>query len=155
MLNDAWIASFVHGESAGEKEGSSRVGEADRENKELDFEISFYEGILKRDPDLVDALIPLGDAYTKRGYHEKGLEVDLRLSRLRPKDPTVFYNLACSYSLLGQIGSALESLEKALALGYRDFRFLLSDPDMENLRKDSRFTQLLQKFRKGKKRSAP
>jgi len=126
---------------------------ADREKKELDFQISFYEGILKQDPNLVDVLMPLGDVYTKRGYHEKGLEVDLRLSRLRPKDPIVFYNLTCSYSLLGQIDLALESTEKALSLGYKDFKFLMSDPDLENLRNDPRLKGLLQKYRRKKQRS--
>jgi len=127
---------------------------AKRKEKDLDFEIRFYEGILKRDPDIVDVLILLGNAYTQRGYHEKGLEVDLRLSRLRPEDPVVFYNLACSYSLLGQIGSALESLEKALALGYNDLKFLMTDPDMENVRNDARFGPLLQKYRRGSGRTA-
>lgn len=118
---------------------------AKRKKRDLDFEISFYEGILKRDPNLVDVLIPLGHAYTDGGYYEKGLDIDLRLSRLNPKDPVVFYNLACSYSVLGQITPALGSLEKALSLGYNDFRFLMIDPDMENLRKSPRFEQLLQK----------
>jgi tetratricopeptide (TPR) repeat protein len=124
---------------------------AKRKKRDLDFEISFYEGILKRDPNLVDVLVPLGHAYTDGGYYEKGLEIDVRLSRLRPKDPLVFYNLACSHSVLGQITPALESLDKALSLGYSDFRFLMQDPDMENLRKSPRFEQLLRKRRRRKK----
>ncbi len=123
-----------------------------KENKNLDFEIGFYEGILRRDPNLVDVLIPLGNAYTKRGLYDKGLEVDIRLSRLRPRDPLVFYNLACSYSLLRQIPPALESLEKAFLLGYNDLELLSSDPDMENLRKDPRLKEFLQKHRKRRKR---
>jgi len=128
------------------------MARADREKKNLDFEIAFYEGVLKEDPNLVDVLIPLGDAYTKRGLHEKGLEVDLRLSRLRPGDASVFYNVACSYSLLKQMDSALEALEKALSLGYNEFKFLMSDPDLENLRKDPRFNPLMEKYRKRKQK---
>ncbi len=124
-----------------------------RKKRDLDFEISFYEGILKRDPNLVDVLISLGHAYTDGGYYEKGLEIDRRLSRLRPKDPVVFYNLACSYSVLGQIAPALESLEKAMSLGYDDFRFLMIDPDMENVRKNPRFEQLLRKRRRKRKKA--
>jgi tetratricopeptide (TPR) repeat protein len=127
---------------------------ANRTKKDLDFEIKFYEGILKRDPNLVDVLIPLGDTYTKRGYYKKGLEVDLKLSRLSPKDPVVFYNLACSYSLLKETTPAMESLEKAFVLGYRDFKFLMSDPDLKNLRGDPGFDRLLQKYRKSKKGQA-
>ena len=128
------------------------MARADREKKNLDFEIAFYEGVLKEDPNLVDVLIPLGDAYTKRGLYEKGLEVDLRLSRLRPGDASVFYNVACSYSLLKQMDSALEVLEKALSLGYNEFKFLMSDPDLENLRKDPRFNPLMERYRKKKQK---
>jgi tetratricopeptide (TPR) repeat protein len=128
------------------------MARADREKKNLDFQIAFYEGVLKEDPNLVDVLIPLGDAYTKRGLYEKGLEVDLRLSRLRPEDATVLYNVACSYSLLKQMDSALEALEKALSLGYNEFKFLMSDPDLENLRKDPRFNPLMEKYRKKKQK---
>ncbi len=125
----------------------------ERSKEGLDFEILFYEGILQRDPNLVDVLIPLGDAYSKRGLYEKGLEVDLRLSRLRPDDAIVFYNLACSYSVLGRLAPALESLEKALALGYSDLGFLMSDPDLENLRKDPGLKSLLDKYRGTRKQS--
>jgi tetratricopeptide (TPR) repeat protein len=124
------------------------MARADREQKNLDFQIAFFEGILQQEPNLVDVLIPLGDAYTKRGLYEKGLEVDLRLSRLRPGDPSVLYNLACSYSLLKQIEPGLEALEKALSLGYDEFSFLMSDPDLESLRKEPQFKKLVERYRK-------
>jgi tetratricopeptide (TPR) repeat protein len=120
---------------------------AKRKKKDADFEIWFYEGILERDPDFVEALMPLGNAYTERGHYDKGLEIDLKLSRLLPTDPIVFYNLACSHSLLGQITSAIESLEKALRLGYKDWNYLTRDPDLANVRKDPRFEEFLKKHR--------
>lgn len=126
---------------------------AKKQEKDLDFEISFYEGMLKRDPNLVDVLICLGNDYTKRGQCEKGLEVDLRLSRLRPTDPVVFYNLACSYSLLGQTAPAIEGLEKALRLGYSDWEYLVRDPDLDNVRKDPRFEQLQRRHHRKRTKS--
>lgn len=112
----------------------------------LDFEISFFESLVKENPNFVDALIPLGDAYTKRGLYEKGLEVDLRLSELLPLDPTVHYNLACSYSLLRKIDLAFHTLEKAIKLGYKDFRWMEKDPDLENIRKDNRYSNLIKTY---------
>lgn len=112
----------------------------------LDFEISFFESLVKENPNFIDALIPLGDAYTKRGLYEKGLAVDLKLCELLPLDPIVHYNLACSYSLLGNIDMALHTLEKAIKLGYRDFRWIQKDPDLENIRKDSRFPILIKTY---------
>ena len=110
-----------------------------------DFEISFYEKLLEKRPHFIQALIALGNAYTQRGDYEKGLEIDLRLSRMRRDDPAVYYNLACSYSLLGRIDQALSSLKKSIELGYEDFNYLRRDPDLENLKKDKRFQCLLKK----------
>ena len=65
------------------------------------------EGIVRRDPDYVDALQLLGDHYTQRGRFPEGLKVDERLARLEPRNPLVFYNLACSYSLTEQFDRAV------------------------------------------------
>ena len=116
---------------------------ADKED--LDFEISFYENLVKEKPDFVEALIPLGDAYTKRGQYKKGLEVDKRLVKLKPKNHLVHYNLACSYSLLKMVDQTLNALKKAIDLGYRDFAFMEADPDLENARKDNRYKDLVSK----------
>ena len=120
----------------------ARKKEKDKKT-DLDFEIGFYEGLLKKKPDFIQALVVLGDAYTRRGDFKKGLEIDLHLGRLRKDDPGVHYNLACSYSLLGLIDDAFKSIKKAIALGYRDFDYLRKDPDLENLKKDKRFYSLL------------
>jgi tetratricopeptide (TPR) repeat protein len=112
-----------------------------------EFEIRFFENILKERPDFVEALIALGDLYTKAGFYAKGLEVDLRLSRLRPDDGTVFYNLACDHSLLNNIDAAFKSLTAAIILGYQEWRFIQQDPDLENLRQDQRFSELLEKMK--------
>ena len=109
---------------------------------DLNFEIRFFEGIVRRDRHAVEALQILGDAYTKSGRWRDGLAIDRKLARLCPTDPTVFYNLACSYSLLRKVTLALASLEKAIRLGYSDARWLARDPDLRNIRSDPRFRQL-------------
>ncbi len=116
----------------------------------LELEISFCEGLIKDNPDFIEALIILGEAYTKRRLYEKGLNIDKRLSELRPYDPIVTYNLACSYSLTGDIEASLKTLRDAVIKGYWDFDFMRSDPDLENTRKDKRFGELLIEFKNGK-----
>jgi len=102
--------------------------------RDLDTKIEFLEGIVRRDSAYVDALQLLGDHYTQRGRYAEGLTVDERLARLEPRSPLVFYNLACSYSLTDQFDRAVQALEKALQLGYRDFSWLARDPDLRKLR---------------------
>ena len=117
-----------------------------REARELDVKIGFMEGVVRRDPGYVEALQLLGDHYTQRGRFEHGLRVDEQLSRLEPSNPLVFYNLACSYSLTDRIDLAAAALEKALQLGYRDFKWLAKDPDLRALRKHPIFRTIEDKI---------
>ncbi|MFO1476481.1 MAG: hypothetical protein U1F98_07505 [Verrucomicrobiota bacterium] len=107
-----------------------------KEIKDLDIRIEFLEGLVRRDEGYVDALQLLGDHYTERGKFEDGLRVDERLSALEPGNGLVFYNLACSYSLTGRMDRAAWALERALSLGYQDFKWLAKDPDLQGLRED-------------------
>lgn len=119
-----------------------------RESKDLDVKIKFMEGLVRRDPEYIEALQLLGDHYTQRGKYEQGLKIDEQLSRLEPRNPLVFYNLACSYSLTGEVDMAAEALDKALALGYRDFKWLAKDPDLRTLRKHPLYRSIEAKIRK-------
>ena len=78
-----------------------------REQRDLDIEIEFIAGVVRRDPAYVEALQVLGDDYTRRGMHDEGLRIDEQLAQLRPKDAMVLYNLACSYSLAGHSARAV------------------------------------------------
>lgn len=122
-----------------------------RKKEDVDFEIAFYEGILKDTPCFIEALTVLGDLYTRAGLWQKGLEVDLKLSHLRPDDALVFYNLACSYALLKQTRLALGALTRAIEFGYDDFEHLKNDTDLDNLLKDEHFVQHLKQLEKKKK----
>ena len=120
--------------------------------RELDTKIEFMAGLVRRDPDYVDALQLLGDHYTQRGLFNEGLQVDERLARLEPQNPLVFYNLACSYSLTEQFPRAALALEKALELGYRDFNWLVKDPDLKKLRAQPAYEELREKINALKKK---
>ena len=106
-----------------------------QEQRDLDIEIHFLEGVVERDRRYVEALQLLGDDYTRRGRFEEGLKVDCRLARLCPDDPLVHYNLACSFSLTAEYRKAANALRKAIQYGYRDFDHLRRDTDLAPLRK--------------------
>ena len=121
---------------------------SDASTRDLSFEISLYESVLSRDPDNLEALMALGEAYTRKGEYAKGLDVDQRLARLRPADAVVRYNLACSLALLGRPDQAFEALAQAVDFGYRDLKHLDGDPDLGSLREDPRFTALRERVLK-------
>lgn len=55
-----------------------------------------------------------------------------------------YYNLACAYSLNGDVNAGLTALEQAIKEGYKGFEWMKRDGDLKNLRKDPRFRKLLQ-----------
>jgi tetratricopeptide (TPR) repeat protein len=129
---------------------SARKKSSRASQRDLDTRIEFMEGLVRRDPDYVDALQLLGDHYTQRGRFTEGLKVDERLARLEPQSPLVFYNLACSYSLTEQFDRAALALERALQLGYRDFNWLAKDPDLKKLRQQPVYRDIRDKIRRMK-----
>lgn len=129
------------------KKSSVRKKLTRQEQRDLDVEIGFIEGVVKRDPRFVEALQILGDDYTRRGRYQDGLKIDEKLANLRPEDSLVLYNLACSYSLMDQVDEALNALEKALSKGYRDFKWLAEDPDLRNVRRHPLYQKIRAKLR--------
>jgi tetratricopeptide (TPR) repeat protein len=116
------------------------------EQSQLDFELDFFGGILQRCPDYIDVLRVMGTLLTLKGRYADGLQIDKRLVQLRPTDSLAHYNLACSYALLKRSDQALKTLRRAVELGYRDFRYMREDRDLDSIRHDPRFRQLLREY---------
>jgi tetratricopeptide (TPR) repeat protein len=120
--------------------------------EDIAFEIAFYNGLIEKNPQFAEAFITLGELYAQAGMFPEALIVDEKLVQLRPSDPVALYNLACSYSLLGEIDKALRSVKKAVKCGYSDFKHMGRDADLANLREDRRFQHYYARV-KGKKNS--
>lgn len=113
-----------------------------RKQSQLDFELDLLGKVLLRDPLYGDALKVHADNLAAKGYANRALQADQQLVRLRPDRPIPWYNLACSYAVLGMVDHALDALERSLRLGYDDFHHLRRDPDLKPLRRDPRFDRL-------------
>jgi tetratricopeptide (TPR) repeat protein len=113
---------------------------------QLDFEVHFFGGVLRRLPEYADVLRVHGNNLTLQGRLAEGIEVDRKLIALKPHDPVAHYNLACSYALLKQSDLAVKTLRRAVELGYRDFRYMLEDHDLDSVREDPRFRDLMLEF---------
>lgn len=56
------------------------------------------------------------------------------------------FNIACVYSRLENMDEAFEALERCLKIGFEDYKMVRNDPALENLRKEERFTELINKY---------
>ena len=117
-----------------------------REQSQLDFEVEFFGRILERDPMYTDALRVHGNNLAAKGLYARALLIDRRLVRLLPERAIPWYNLACSYAVLGMIEPAFGSLQRALEVGYRHLDHIRRDPDLKSLHHDPRFARLLRRF---------
>ena len=118
------------------------------EQTQVDFELDFFGRILGRHPEFFEGLrVHASNLAQKKRYNES-LLMERRIIRLRPSDSLAHYNLACSYALLEQPELALGALRAALELGYRDFRYIHQDRDLELIRKDPRFRKLIREYEK-------
>jgi len=67
--------------------------------------------------------------------HREGLE-------LHPDNPSLLYNLACVLAQSGKNDEALETLHRAVDAEPKYRRFLATDPDLDALRSDPRFSEV-------------
>jgi predicted Zn-dependent protease len=109
-----------------------------------EFEIRFFESILRRDPNYASVVELLGGLYTRQGRVADGLRMDRKLVKLQPQNATAHYNLACSLALSKRKSDALRALQRAVKLGYSDFDWMQQDPDLEGLKHHPQFQSLLQ-----------
>lgn len=78
-----------------------------------------------------------GDSATMIETCEKGV-------KLLPDDPTWRFNLACSLAYTKKTDLALDALEKAIDLGFRDADAIAKDNDLKRLAKETRFQELVE-----------
>jgi hypothetical protein len=137
------------GKHSNEDPGSAITGQPSSrgaEQGQLDFELDFFRGVLERCPDYVDVLRLMSKLLTLKGRFAEGLQIDRRLVQLCGSDPLAHYNLACRYACLKRPDQCLKVLRRAVELGYRDFRYMREDRDLDSVRHDPRFRQLLTEF---------
>lgn len=78
--------------------------------------------------------------------HNDGDEANRHLQTavaLRPGDPNILYNAACTYGVMGRKQEALETLKKAFAAGYGNPNWASRDADLRCLHDDPEFRQLV------------
>jgi len=65
----------------------------------------------------------------------------------KPQDADVLYDLACTRSLAGDLDESEKYLRQAIASGFTMFGHMEIDPDMRNLRKEGRLSEVLMDYR--------
>ncbi len=118
----------------------------DKARQAQDTAFQAIERHVQLHPDDVRAVYMGSLALCSRGERERSLEWAGRALAMEPDESSVLYNVACTYSQLGQTDQAIACLEKALNQGFGHKEWILNDPDLHSLRDDPRFQVLIQKL---------
>jgi tetratricopeptide (TPR) repeat protein len=110
---------------------------------QLDFDIDFFERLLSRNGDSLEVLRLLAELVSKKGLVDRAAELDAKVVELLPDDCLARYNLACSLARAGRPDEAIDSLSKAILLGYDDLAHMDVDPDLDSLRDLPEYRALL------------
>jgi Tfp pilus assembly protein PilF len=90
----------------------------------------------------------------RKGKYAQAAEKLQAILDIDAKQPGVWYNLACVQALQGQDEKALDSLQHAVKAGYRDYKHMAGDDDLQSIRKTEQFRRLLTAARKQARRHA-
>jgi len=97
-------------------------------------------------PSAPDPLLKLGNAAVVTNRLDDALDYYLRAEETFEGHPVIAYNLACVEAMLGRVELSLSWLDRALQRGYHDEYTLRSNQELELVRGDVRFEQLLERY---------
>jgi len=108
--------------------------------------LSRFERVTKEHPNLGRAWANLGFARLEAGDPKGGAAAYQRALELGYQGPTVMYNLACCAARSGDVDDAFRWLDKADKAGFEIGEHVGSDSDLDPLRGDRRYDDLLERW---------
>ena len=81
------------------------------------------------------------------GQLDKAIAAHKRAATFERFKGIATYNLACAYARLNRKDEAIKALEQAIHFGFGDIAQLEGDSDLDNIRSDAKYKQLLEKLK--------
>jgi TolB-like protein/Flp pilus assembly protein TadD len=107
--------------------------------------------VLERQIELVPedarARVLLATTYAEDGRTEEASVQARKALELRPGDPNIHYNAACTYGLMNKKVEALATLKKTIGLGYSNWDWIKRDTDLNCLHGDPDFESIVSEGR--------
>ena len=87
--------------------------------------------------------------YTKQGKLDEALgEVELEVKPYVGNNGSLASAVAAIYALLKRDGQAIQWIEKAVQFGYKEYPWMINDPNFKHLYRDERFVDLMNRMKK-------
>jgi len=126
----------------------ARLGDMELANKQIQGLKQFIENSEGNEETQAEGYSRLAHSYARLNRNEDAIECYKKAIALNPDSASNnYYNMACAYAVLKRIDDGIEALRKAVDTGYADYDWMQLDGDLNNLRKDPRFQELVKKMR--------
>jgi serine/threonine protein kinase/Tfp pilus assembly protein PilF len=99
---------------------------------------------LELNPDNPRALYMGAAALSGLGESEKARDWNRRALEMEADDPSVLYNIACVFAREDLPGESIAALRKAIDKGFGHWQWIENDTDLDSIRNEPEFTQLLE-----------
>jgi serine/threonine protein kinase/Tfp pilus assembly protein PilF len=159
----SWALSYLQPPDLSRAEGASReslrlgfntmsayyhLGRVLLLEKRYDEAIAAFDQAASISPGSTTPEFGLTQVYLAKGDYDQALSHFMKQSEEARNTPIVLLILSSIYAARQDNDKALATLRKTLDNGYRDFSALDSNPYLEGLRKDPRYQQLIEHYRK-------
>ncbi len=121
----------------------SALGEKEKAREFIERLIRVLEQQIDTVPEDVRAHILLACKYAEVGRRNEAAQQLEMAVAMRPNDPSVLYNAACTYGLLSLKTESLAVLKRAVEAGFTDMEWISRDTDLACLRDEPEFKRIL------------
>ena len=106
----------------------------------------YFRKASQLDPNNSNISLNLGIQFHLRAQYDSAIHYIQNAIRINPKNAKAYFDLACSYALTNKPEQAVLYLRQAFERGFRNYDFLLTDPDLTGLKNFKEFQALLDKY---------
>jgi non-specific serine/threonine protein kinase len=120
-----------------------KLGQPDKMRSAIERGVERADRALELNPQDARALYLSAIQLWRLGKQDEARARAHRALALGPDEPPILYNMACFFSVAGETEQALDCLERALKANFGLMEWIERDPDLDNLRGETRFQELL------------
>ncbi len=123
----------------------ARLGETAKYEETLSTALEVYRKYLTNHPDDARGHMYYAVDLAQVGKKEEAKAEAAKALELSPDDPLMLYNAGCFYAQMGEKKLAIEALNNAVTVGYANFEWLERDTDLDSLRNEPEFIEMLKR----------
>ena len=120
-----------------------RLGEKEKYQEILNKLLELFPKYLSKNPDDARSHIYYATDLAQVGRNDEAKVEAAKALELSPGDPLMLYNAACCYARMTENKLAINALRDSMNVGLEDVEWTKRDPDLESIRNDPEFIELM------------